>query len=149
MRYTMALLICMLLAACSDGTNTPEAQVRAMLLAAEEAAEAQDLDGFGAFLADDYSDHRRRNRSNILELAKLYFLHNRSIHILSRIESVDFPGPDIAKVELLAGMAGRNKAATSVLDLKANVYRFQLELHRGEEDDWQVRHAEWQRGIGE
>lgn len=137
-----------LLGACSD-PESPEAHLRATLAEAEEAAEQRDLGFFRALIAEDYSDRRGRNRSEIIQRAWLYFNQNQSIHVLSSIESIEFPIPELARVELVAGLAGRDKQASSVWDLQADVYRFELEMRLDDAGDWKLIRAGWHRGVHE
>ena len=147
MRNIVLLVLALLLWGCGETGDSPEAQIRSLLTEAEEAAEGRDLDYFRGLIADNYSDHRRRGRQEILELAQIYFVHNRSIRILSRVDEIDLPGPDIAQVKMVAGLARRNAAATNVLDLRANAYRFELEFHRGEDGEWRLNQASWRQGL--
>ena len=135
-----------LLLGCSGDPESPEAQVRATLAAAEAAAEEKDVDFFEELIAEDYSDHGGRNRQGIIDFTRFYFFRHQSIHVLSRIESIEFPIPELAKVELVAGLAGRGDES-SVFDLEADAYRFELELRQDDAGDWKLIGASWRRGV--
>ena len=70
------------------GAGDPEAEIRALLAAAEEAAEARDVGFFGDALADGYSDARGNDRDEILRELRGYFIANQRIEILSRIDEI-------------------------------------------------------------
>ncbi len=116
-------------------------------MSAEAAAEAREQGFFRDFIAEDYSDDMGRDRAEMLALARVYFLRNQSIHILSRIESIEFLIPELAKVTLSAGMAGRDGQADGQWTLRADVYRFELELRRAGGEDWELIRAQWERGA--
>lgn len=137
----------LLLLGCSGDPESPEAQVRATLAAAEAAAEEKDVDFFEELIAEDYSDHRGRSRQEVIDFTKFYFFRHQSIHVLSRIESIEFPIPELARVELVAGLAGSGEES-SVFDLEADAYRFELELRRDDGgDEWKLIGASWRRGV--
>jgi hypothetical protein len=144
-RFTVVASLSLLLG-CSGDPESPEAQVRATLAEAEAAAEDRDVGFFEELLAEDYSDHRGRNRQEIINSTKFYFVRHQSIHVLSRIDSIEFPIPELAKVELVAGLAGRGKES-SALDLEADAYRFELELRQDDAGDWRLIGASWRRGV--
>ena len=100
-----------LLAACS-GPASPEQQVRAVIDSMETAVEARG-----------------------------YFVANQSVHLLTRIESLEFPSPDEARVKLQVGMAGRG-GQPGASSLNADLYDFDLALVR-EGDEWKVSYADW------
>ena len=99
--------LALLSTACSDRAS-PEQQVRAVI----------DADG-------DRSRSARRRRADGAPLRQLprragpgpptgraryargYFIANQSMHLLTRIESLEFPAADEARVKLQVGMAGR------------------------------------------
>lgn len=143
-RFTTVCLF-LLLAACSD-PESPEARVRAILAEAEAAAEERDIGFFRNLIAEDYSDKRGRNRSEIIQQAWFYFQRNQFIQVLSRIESIEFPVPELTRVELVAGLAGRDEQAASVWELQADVYRFELEMRLDGDGEWKLIHAGWRRG---
>lgn len=150
MRLTGAIgslsLLILASAGCGQDSGSPEQQVRDLLERAEEAAEAREVGFFSDFIAEDYSDDMGRDRAALIALTRLYFLQHQSIHVLSRIESIDFPVEELARVALVAGLAGRDEQADSQWDLRADVYRFALDLRRGA-DGWKLTRAEWRRGA--
>ncbi len=95
-----------LLTACSDGAS-PEQEVRAVIDSMEVAAEARDVGDLLEHLSDNYRDAQGQDRQQAALYARGYFISNQSVHLLTRIESLEFPAADEARVKLQVGMAGR------------------------------------------
>lgn len=134
-----------LLAACTSEQVDPEAQVRAVLERAEEAIEAHDLDTLRKLISDDYEDSRGKDKRDVMQVIRYYFLTNRSIYLLTQIKALTLPEPSRAEVELLVGMAGRPAEGTLDWSLfRADIYRFDFTLV-DEGGDWKVSGATWRR----
>jgi hypothetical protein len=127
------------LTACSDPAS-PEQQVRAVIDSMETAAEERDVGGLVEHISANYRDGQGQDRADASRYARGYFVANQSVHLLTRIESLEFPSPDEARVKLQVGMAGRGEPGTSRLN--ADLYDFDLTLHR-EGDEWKLSYADW------
>lgn len=132
--------LAVLLAACSD-SGSPEQQVRAVIDAMETAAEARDIGDLTEHLSDNYRDAQGQNREEAARYARGYFIANQSVHLLTRIESLEFPAPDEARVKLQVGMAARG-GETGQGGLSADLHDFDLVLVR-EGGEWKVSYADW------
>jgi hypothetical protein len=132
------------LAACSPPTDSPEAEVRALVAQARAAAEARNVRDLRALIADEYADAHGHDRKAVENLIRLYILRNHSMHMLTRIRGITFPEPDRATVSVAAAMAGRPVArADDLVGLTADLYRFDLELVRQGRGEWRVSGAAW------
>ena len=142
-RFASGALTALLLAAsgCGDG-GTPEARVRAVVAEGESAAEARDLGGLMGLVSPDFQDGRGGDREELTRYLRGYLVMHQSVHLLTRIESVEFPYEDYARVQFTVGALGRESAAATALDVAADVHEVALEL-RLEGDDWRVVRAEW------
>jgi hypothetical protein len=129
-----------LLTACSDAA-TPEHEVRAVIDSMEVAAEARDVGDLMEHLSDNYRDAQGQDRQQAALYARGYFVTNQSVHLLTRIESLEFPAPGEARVKLQVGMAGRG-ADTGSGGLSADLHDFDLVLVR-EGNEWKVSYADW------
>jgi hypothetical protein len=129
-----------LLTSCSDRAS-PEQEVRAVIDAMEAAAEARDVGDLLEHLSDNYRDAQGQDRQQAALYARGYFVTNQSVHLLTRIESLEFPAADEARVKLQVGMAGRG-GATGQSDLSADLHDFDLVLVR-EGSEWKVSYADW------
>jgi hypothetical protein len=136
---TLALLLAA--AGCGE-RDTPESQVRAVVAAGESAAESRDVGELMALVASDFQDGRGGDREELERYLRGYFLMHQSVHLLTRIESVEFPYADYARARLTVGALGRESSAATTLELAADVHDVALEL-RLEGDEWRVVRAEW------
>ena len=133
----------MLLAACGREPSAEE-RIREVIAAAETAAEARDLSDVMALVSDRYSDLRGQDKAAIRDLMRGYFLINQSIHLLLRIEDLEFPANNIASARVTVGMLGRQDAGGNDWSLAADVYEFEIRL-LNEDDEWRLISAEWVR----
>jgi len=133
------LAVLVLLAGCSDDTS-PEQQVRAVIDSMEVAAEARDVGDLMEHVSAAYRGADGLERTEAANYLRGYFVANQSIHLLTRIESVEFPTPDEARVQLQVGMAGRGGQGAA--DLSADLYDFDVALVR-EGGEWKVSYADW------
>ena len=94
-----------------------------------------------------YQDGRGGNRDDLKQYLRGYFVTHQAIHLLTRVDSVEFPYSDMAKVSLTLGTLGRETAGTSAFDLAADVHDVELEL-QFEDGEWRVTRASWQSTSG-
>jgi len=121
--------------------------VRHTVDAMETAAEARDVGDLMAFIADDFRDGYGQGRDELRRYVQGYFIANQSIHLLTRIDRIEFPHPDEARLQVTVGMVGREADAANAWNLAADVHDFDVTLRR-DGDDWRVIHAKWQRPGG-
>ena len=134
------------LAGC--GAGDPEAEIRALLAEAEEAAEARDVGFFSAVLADGYRDARGNDRDEMLRQLRGYFVANQRIEILSRVDEIVVEDDGSARAVVHAGMVGRRAGAELIDGIDADLYRFELTLVN-DGAEWQVASADFRRAVGE
>ena len=127
------------LAGCSDDAS-PEQQVRAVIDSMEAAAEARDVGDLLEHVSTAYRSADGLDRAEAARYLRGYFVANQSIHLLTRIESLEFPAPDEARVKLQVGMAGRGGQGAA--DLSADLYDFDVALVH-EDGEWKVSYADW------
>jgi hypothetical protein len=141
-----ACALAALAAGCA--ADDPEADIRELIAAAEEAAEARDVGFFSGVLAERYSDARGNDREAMIRALRGYFIANQRIEIVSRIDEIVITGDGTARAVVHAGMVGRRADATLIDGLDADLYRFELELV-DDGDDWMVIRADFRRAVGE
>jgi hypothetical protein len=128
--------------ACSKPT-TPEQRVREFLERAEQAAEKKDMGTLRAYVSERYIDAEGRDRRTIDGILRLYVLRHASIHLFTRIESIEFQKPTEAVVVIYVAMAARPIIdAAQLATFRANLYRFTLVIV-DEDSEWHVWRAEW------
>lgn len=127
------------LAACG-GSDTPEQQVRAVIERMELAAEDRDVGKLTKHLSQSYSDSHGNGPDEVARYLRGYFIAHQSIHLLTRIEQLEFPTDEEARARVLVGMVGREAAATRQWDLAAELHTFDIALRR-EDGAWKVMFA--------
>lgn len=142
-RLAIAWLAMLMLSGCSE-PDAPQVQVRKALEELETAAENRDASAFREGISDAYRDREGRDAAEIISLVRGYFVLNQSIHLLTRIEHIDFPTPSEAQAKVAVGMVGADAEAGSAWNLAAQVHDFDVTLRR-EDDAWRVIYAEWRR----
>ena len=144
----LGLVSALAVLAAGCGASDPEAEIRALLAAAEEAAEARDVGFFGGALADDYRDARGNDRAEMLRKLRGYFIANQRIEILSRVDEIVVDDDGSARAVVHAGMVGRRAGAELIDGIDADLYRFELTLVN-DGAEWQVASADFRRAVGE
>jgi hypothetical protein len=143
---TLWVLAAALVAGCAGGD--PDAEIRALLAAAEEAAEARDAGFFASILGAGYRDSRGNDKDEAVRSVRGLFLVNQRIEIVSRVDEVVLEGADAARAVVHAGLVGQRTGASLIDGVDADLYRFELELVN-EGGDWQIIGAEIRRALGE
>ena len=141
-RIVLVTLILLLAQACSDDDST-EDQIRHLIENAVQAAEDRSLDGLSDLMHSDFIDQRGNNRQQLAKLLRVYFFRHKSIHLFTRIDSIEMLTANQASVSLHVAMAGTVISDVNALSsLSARIYRFELQLIK--QDDWLLRHASWE-----
>jgi hypothetical protein len=136
------LLIPGALAAVGCAPPDREADVRAFIDEAVEAAESRSGAFFRAHIDEAFADGRGRDRDQVLDLIRGYFFVNQDIEVLSRIERIELDGDDFAVAVIQAAVIGGRGG----LDVDASLRRVELELAR-DGGDWTVIGASWDRLV--
>jgi hypothetical protein len=128
---------------CGDDVS-PEQQVRDVISAIEVAAEQRDVSDLMRHVSKNYRDGDGNGRDDASRYVRGYFVANQSIHLLTRVEEVQFLSSEEARANVVVGMVGREAAASGVWDLAADLYEFDVALLR-EGGEWKVTYARWNR----
>jgi hypothetical protein len=129
--------------ACTPASS-PEQQVRAVVAAGEAAAERRDHRALMALVSTDFEDAYGGGDRELSRMLRAYLVAHPSVHLVTRVESVEFPYTDLAQLRLTVGTLGREAGvnAEQTFNLAADLHSIELEL-RLEDDDWKVTRAEW------
>jgi hypothetical protein len=143
--YALLLLPLLFAVTACSKSQTSEDRLRSLLTQAEEAAEKKEIGKLRGFISTRYSDDEGRDQRTIDGILRIYLLRHGTVHLLTRIERIEFPQPTQADVVMHVAMAGRPLASAAELaSFSADLYR--LELRFGEEDgEWRVQRAAWRR----
>ena len=146
MRRWFVVGVLALLAGCSDDSS-PEAQVRSVIESMERAAEARDVGALMEHVSANFRSADGQDRAETSRYARGYFIANQSIHLLTRIVSIEFPTPDEARAKVTVAMVGREADESNAWNLAGEIHDFDVVLRR-EDDEWKVTYAKWQRPGG-
>ena len=128
--------------ACSEA-ESPEQRVRAVLAALEESAQQRDAGAMKEHISDAYSDGNGNDKRTVTQLVAFHLLRNQSVHLLTRVQSLELPTPAEAQAAVLVAMAGAPiEGPDALLAMRADLYRFDLSF-REEDGDWRIRSAAW------
>jgi hypothetical protein len=144
--FTAIALAAGLLASCRG--SHPEREIRELLAAASQAAEARDGGFFADVIGTSYRDARGNDRAELVRTVRGYFLANQRVQVVSRIDEVVIEGGDAARATVHAGLIGQQAGASLLGGLDGDVYRFDLELVN-DDGEWRIIGATWRRALGE
>lgn len=136
------LVAALALGGCGEDAS-PEARVRAVIAAGEAAAEERDLGGILELVSENYRDENGAGRDELGQYLRGYLVTHQSVHLLTRIDGIEFPYRDYARVRLTVGTLGREAAGATAFELAGDVYDVALELAL-EGDEWRVTRAAWE-----
>ena len=139
MRLISVCMIYGLLAACGGPTAGPEEALRQWVADAEAAVEDLDRRGLVALVSDNYADGRGNDRDAVSKLLRLYFLRQKSVVLVMKIDKLTVIDETAAEILLTAAGAG---TTTRALGVNADAYQFSLELEK-DEDEWKLIGARW------
>lgn len=148
MRALLLALLLLLGSACSNDSESPQAQIRARIAELVQAIESGEARQVEDWLSPDYSDQRHANRREALASLFLYTRRNRNIHLFTHEHDLEV-GPELLQAELVIDVAMTARRVTEVRELRglrADLYRFQIELRRASVDDqWTIQATQWRR----
>ena len=130
-----------LLGGCGE-REAPDARIKEVIAAGERAAEARDLSALLEHVSPAFRDEHGGGRDELKQVLRGYLVTHPSVHLLTRVERIEFPYGDFARVELTVGSLGRESAAATGFELAADVNDVVLELQL-EDDEWKVGRAAW------
>jgi len=123
-----------ILSAC--GSSSDEEQVRAVIAAAEAAAESRDASDAMKLVADDYADERGYDKQQLHQYLRGYLLMHPKIELLVNVDDIEFETASRARVQVEIAMLGTQRGAG---DMQAKL--------AGELESWRVdmqrRDGEW------
>lgn len=139
MRLITACMICALLLSCGGSGEEPEETLRSWVARAEAAAEALDRRELVSMVSENYADARGNDRDGIDKLLRFYFLRQRSVVLMTRIDALKVTDGTAAEVLVTVAAAGTTSATPG---LNADAYQFSLELQNNN-DEWMLIGARW------
>jgi hypothetical protein len=143
------LLTCFLattfvVAACSGEKLSSEDEIRKYIENGVEQAEKRSANGVADMVHENYSDSKGMIKAQIRSMLRLYFLRHKNIYLFTKVGDIIFHTETEATVHLHVAMAGSVISdITALSSLKAQIYRFELNLTKDEE--WLLQSAKWKR----
>ena len=139
MRLINVGMICAFLAACGGPATGPEEALRQWVADAEAAAEDLDRRGIVAMVSENYADGRGNNRDDLNKLLRLYFLRQKSVVLVMKIDELTVIDETAAQLLVTAAGVG---TTTRALGVNADTYQFSLELEKND-NEWMLIGARW------
>jgi hypothetical protein len=143
----LILLVCsttLICFACSRPPPSPEDEIRQLIALLEDAVRKKDITPLKAHISERYRDEEQRDKQAMKGVLAYYFLQHRSIHLLTRIESLRFPQPRTAEISVFAAMAGTQIPDASWLPrVQADIYRFDATWEKESDGVWRLQKASW------
>jgi hypothetical protein len=129
--FAAAILTTIFLAACGAKSSDDE-QVRALITAVEEAAEARDTSDVLEHVADSYSDSAGLDKPQLQNFLRGYFLAHPKLELFVTVESLEFP---------VDGLAQAVVTIATVEFTDPDMQRLKVEFRRSD-GEWQVVRAD-------
>lgn len=139
----LVLLLTCAIAGCSD-SDSPEAQIRKTIDAMEHAAEERSVSGVAEHISPQFRDANSRDANELSQYIRGFFVANQSIHLLTRVGTIEFPTNDEAQAQITVAMVGREGDEANAWNLAGEIYDFDVTFRR-EDDEWKVIYAKWKR----
>jgi hypothetical protein len=145
---TIVLLLPLLLLAASCGSSgSAEDQVRELIAEGERAAEERDLGALMELVARDYRDAEGNGREELRNYLRGYLLVHPTVRVSSRVEGIDFPYEDMARVRLQLATMGQGAGGSPLRGIAADLHEVELEIVL-EDGRWRVLRAEHRPLLG-
>lgn len=136
---TVVFALLLVAAGCGGPVEGPEAELRAWVDAMHAAAEAKDRRAIMRRVSPAYSDARGNGHDDVADLLRLYFLRQNRVEFIPKVDMINVIDGTAAEMALTVAMAGTNDSA---LGIRADAYRFELELE-SDDDEWRLLSARW------
>ncbi len=107
----------------------------------EKAAEARDASELRGFIADDYADPAGRSAADARNLLHAWLVAHPSVNLLTRIDSVELEGTELARVQVTVGVLTRKAASDAAWKVATDIHRLDVRLARGEDGQWRAIRA--------
>jgi len=144
----LPLLALFLLSACSEQELSPEEQVIQAIESLQAAVEAGSLSEASGWIAGNYRDRYHPDKRAAVSALFRYTRRHKNLYLFSRIQEVEIlPGGTRATAVVQVAMTAQPvESAQTLLQLKADLYRFDVQLAWNEDENtWQVTGSSWKR----
>jgi hypothetical protein len=128
--------------------HTPEEQIEDFLERAEFRVESRDVAATTALISYDYADLWGRDREQMRRLLTGYFLRNRSIHVLKKIDRITLANERSAQVVLFAALAAssvEHADSPNFSEWHGDVLQLEADLVLESDGQWRVLRLNWRQ----
>ncbi len=139
MRLITICMMCALLSACGGPSAGPEEALHHWVANAKTAAEDLDRRSLIATISENYADARGNDRDAIDKLLRFYFLRQKAVVLVMKIDEMRIIDDTAAEILLTVAGVGTTSRA---LGVNADAYQFSLELEM-DDDEWMLIGARW------
>jgi len=147
--YLLLLSFILLIPGCGKFRHhTPEEQIEAFLERAEFRVESRDVAATTALISYDYADLWGRDREQMRRMLTGYFLRNRSIHVLKKIDRITVTNERSAQVVLYAALAAssqEHEESPSLTDWHGDLIQLEADLVLESDGQWRVLRLNWRQ----
>ena len=136
-----------LLAGCSGEPASPEQRIHERIGALVQAVEAGSVGQAAESLHPQYRDERHADNTAAMRSLRAYLARHRGIHLFTLVRELA-PASDgsAAKAVVYVAMTGVPvDSLQTLISLKADLYRFDIELLPMEDGEWRIAQARWRR----
>ncbi|HEX6928787.1 MAG TPA: hypothetical protein VF267_06035 [Gammaproteobacteria bacterium] len=130
-----------LLAACGEPVP-PEQRVRDFIAGTELLVENREFTEVVGRIAGDYLDAHGNDKLKAAAYLRGFYLRYKSVHLLTRIDSIALPSPDRAAATVYVAIAKRPFDAATLPD--ADIFRIDLALAE-DGDSYEILQSRWRR----
>lgn len=88
-------------------------------------------------VADDYQDRQGQTAGDVRNFLHAWLVAHPSVNLLTRIDSLELEGTELARVQVTVGLLGREAKGDSDWSLALEVERLDIRLAR-EGGEWKV-----------
>lgn len=141
----ISILLIIFLSACSEKPDDPKNQIKTVIDEVEIAAEKRSVTLINQHIWKDYKDKHHIDRQRLMGSLLGYFHRNKHIHLFTRIRNIEISEQNNlqANASVNVAMTGTQvDSAQKLLMLKANVFRFNIDLENID-DQWMITGAKW------
>lgn len=139
----LAFSLAFLLVACGE-PEPPEKRVRQFISEFEQLAEDRQWTDMVDRIDGSYQDARGNDKLKAAGILRAFFLRNKSVHILTRIEEIRFPAADLAEVTVYLAVARQPFTGEAAANFpRTNMHKLTLELAE-DGDSFTIMSSRWE-----
>ncbi|HEX7046756.1 MAG TPA: hypothetical protein VF275_04175 [Gammaproteobacteria bacterium] len=135
-------LAVVMLAACSEPVS-PEQRVREFIAETEVLVENREFAEVVDRIAGDYLDAQGNDKMKAAAFLRGFYLRNKSVHLLTRIDSIALPSPERATATIYVAIAKQPFDNVSTFP-DADIFRLEIALAE-DGDSYEILQTRWRR----